>query len=227
MDQKRLVAAVRKQDLSFLEELCRRDDVFLVDLDSPFDSMGCVIMASGLGTRFGGNKLMAPFRGKPLVQWVLDATEGIFSRRVVVTRHEAVEKLCRGQGIEVVYHNLPDLNDTIRLGLHAVAQEIGGCMFCPGDQPLLSRDTIAALGLSAVNDKERIWRAAWGDEAGSPVLFPRGMFPELFALPKGKGGSYVIKKHPGQVGKILVRDKYELMDIDSPKDLEFLSEGIP
>ena len=122
MDQKRLVAAVRKQDLSFLEELCRRDDVFLVDLDSPFDSMGCVIMASGLGTRFGGNKLMAPFRGKPLVQWVLDATEGIFSRRVVVTRHEAVEKLCRGQGIEVVYHNLPDLNDTIRLGLHAVAQ---------------------------------------------------------------------------------------------------------
>ena len=192
----------------------------------PFGSMGCVIMASGLGTRFGGNKLMTPFKGKPLVQWVLNATEGIFSRRVVVTRHEAVKELCRGQGIEVVYHNLPGLNDTIRLGLHAVVKEVESCMFCPGDQPLLSRDTIAALGLSAVNDKARIWRAAWGDEAGSPVLFPRGMFPELLSLPEGKGGSFVIKKYPEQVGKVLVRDKHELMDIDNPKDLEFLSQNI-
>ncbi len=226
MNRKRLVAAVRKQDLSFLEELCHLDDVFLVDLDSPFGSIGCVIMASGLGTRFGGNKLMTPFKGKPLIQWVLDATEEIFSRRVVVTRHEAVKELCRGQGIEVVYHNLSGLNDTIRLGLHTVAQDVEGCMFCPGDQPMLGRDTIAALGLNAVNDKERIWRAAWGDEAGSPVLFPKGMFPELLALPEGKGGSYVIKKHPDQVGKVLARDKYELMDIDSPKDLELLSGGI-
>ena len=35
MDQKHLVAAVRKQNLSFLDELCHHDDVFLVDLDSP------------------------------------------------------------------------------------------------------------------------------------------------------------------------------------------------
>ena len=225
MNQKRLAAAVRKQDLSFLQELCHRDDVFLVDLDSPFGSMGCVIMASGLGMRFGGNKLMTPFKGKPLVQWVLDATEGIFSRRVVVTRHEAVKELCRGQGIEVVYHNLPGLNDTIRLGLHAVSQEVESCMFCLGDQPLLNWNTIAALGLNAVNDKARIWRAAWGEEVGSPVLFPKGMFPELLTLPEGKGGSFVIKKYPEQVGKVLVQDKDELMDIDSPKDLEFLSQS--
>ena len=29
--------------------------------------LGCVIMASGLGTRFGGNKLMADFDGQPLI----------------------------------------------------------------------------------------------------------------------------------------------------------------
>lgn len=226
MSQKRLAAAVRKQDLPFLKELCHRNDVFLVDLDSPFGSMGCVIMASGLGTRFGGNKLITPFKGKPLVQWVLNATEGIFSKRVVVTRHEAVEELCRRQGIEVVSHNLPGLNDTIRLGLEAVAQEAQSCMFCPGDQPLLSRDTIAALGLCGINDNERIWRAAWENEVGSPVLFPKEMFPELLTLPERKGGSFVIKKHPEQVGKVLVRDKNELIDIDSPKDLEFLTEGM-
>ncbi len=226
MNQKRLATAIRKQDLLFWKELFQCDDVFLVDLDSPFGNMGCVIMASGLGTRFGENKLMTPFKEKPLIQWVLNATEGIFSKRVVVTRHKAVEELCRGQGIEVISHNLPGLNDTIRLGLNAVAQEAQSCMFCPGDQPLLSRDTIAALGLCGINDNERIWRAAWENEESSPVLFPKRMFPDLLTLPEGKGGSFVIKKYPEQVGKVLVRDKNELIDIDSPKDLEYLSESM-
>lgn len=176
MNQKRLAAAIRKQDLLFLKELCHRDDVFLVDLDSPFGNMGCVIRASGMGTRFGENKQMTPFKEKPLIQWVLNA----------------------------------------------VAQEIQSCMFCPGDQPLLSRDTIAALGLCGINDNERIWRAAWENEEGSPVLFPKRMFPDLLTLPEGKGGSFVIKKYPEQVGKVLVWDKNELIDIDSPKDLEVL-----
>ena len=30
-------------------------------------STGCVLMASGLSTRFGSNKLLAPFDGQPLL----------------------------------------------------------------------------------------------------------------------------------------------------------------
>ena len=33
-----------------------------------FPKLGCVIMASGLGKRFGGNKLMEDFHGKPMIQ---------------------------------------------------------------------------------------------------------------------------------------------------------------
>ena len=38
--------------------------------------VGCVIMASGLSTRFGSNKLLAPFgpAGEPLLCRALDAT---------------------------------------------------------------------------------------------------------------------------------------------------------
>lgn len=177
-------------------------------------------MASGLGRRFGGNKLMADFRGKPLIQWALDATEGIFARRIVVTRHREVEALCHRQNTEVLCHTLPFRNDTVRLGLESIAQYIEGCMFCPGDQPLLRPDTIAALALNAVNDNTRIWRAAWQDTAGSPVLFPKWTFPELLTLPEGAGGSILLKKYPGQVQTVPVRDRCELIDIDSPEDLE-------
>ena len=33
-----------------------------------FPKLGCVIMATGLGKRFGSNKLMADFCGKPMIQ---------------------------------------------------------------------------------------------------------------------------------------------------------------
>ena len=52
--------------------------------------LGCVIMASGLGKRFGGNKLMADFDGQPLICRALTVTDGLFSHRVVVTRHADV-----------------------------------------------------------------------------------------------------------------------------------------
>ena len=120
MDQKRLLAAVRKQDLPFLQALLRRADVFAVDLDAPFGRSGCVIMASGLGVRFGGNKLLAPFGGQPLILRALAATAGLFARRVLVTRAPAVAQLAREQGVQAVLHSLPQRSDTVRLGLRAL-----------------------------------------------------------------------------------------------------------
>lgn len=191
----------------------------------PFDRLGCVIIASGFGKRFGGNKLMADFRGKPLIQWALDATEGIFGRRIVVTRYKEVETLCRLGGADVLLHDLPCRSDTVRLGLQALSEEVENCLFCPGDQPLLRRDTVAALALSAVNDRNAIWRPAWENTEGAPVLFPEWSFPELLALPRDCGGSFLLKKYPERIRRVPVRDRYELLDIDSRQDLEFLQNA--
>ena len=224
MERKRLIAVVRKQDTPFLQELCSREDVFLLDMDAPFGNLGCVIMASGLGKRFGGNKLLADFHGVPLIGRVLDATEGIFAHRVVVTRHEDVAVLCREKGIDVILHQYPCRSDTVRLGLETMSKAVDGCVFCPGDQPLLRWETVASLAIAAVNEKNAVWRTVYEETLGSPVLFPKWTFPELLRLPEGKGGSFVAKKYPEQVRKVPVRDRYELMDVDSPADLERLLE---
>ena len=245
MERKRLAAAVRRQELPFLTELCGRPDVFLVDLYAPFGKLGCVIMASGLGKRFGGNKLMAELKGKPLIQYALDATEGIFERRVVVTRHKEVEELCRRQGVPVVFHSLPYRSDTVRLGLESLGARtdagkrgteaeikialpaengLEGCMFCPGDQPMLGRETVASLALCAASGKNTIWRAAWNGQEGSPVLFPAWVFPELLALPEGKGGGFAAGKHRELVRTVSARSQWELKDVDCLEDLELLAE---
>jgi len=218
MEHARLLAAVRRQELPFLQELLTRSDVFVVDLDRPFGSLGCVIMASGMGRRFGGNKLMADFGGAPMICRILDATEGCFDRRVVVTRHADVATLCRARGIETILHEQPLRSDTVRLGLEAIGDP-AGCMFCPSDQPLLRADTVRALALCAAHDPASIWRVSAAGQPGTPTLFPQWCFPELRELPDGKGGGVLAKKYPERVRYLAVADPGELMDADTQEDL--------
>lgn len=218
--EKSVIAAVRKQELSFLTELLGREDAFVIDLDAPFGNTGCVIMASGLGRRFGGNKLMADFHGVPMIARALDATRDI-PHRVVVTRHQEVAACCTRQQVNVVLHDLPDRSDTVRLGLQALP-DVDRCIFCPGDQPLLSRQTVQTLALLAAAQPEWILRTAADGQPGAPIAFPRAYFPELSMLPKGKGGSFIAKKYPEQVHEVPVRDPYELFDVDTPEDLMLL-----
>lgn len=179
-------------------------------------------MASGLGKRFGENKLMTNFRGKPLISYILDATSDIFYKRVVVTRHESVANLCKEKNIDVILHRMPYRSDTIRLGLERLL-DTDCCMFCTADQPLLKKETLTALVHSSSHDPSKIIRPICNDIIGSPVIFPKETYEELLHLPEGKGGGYVIKQHPNLLQYFCVEDPYELEDIDTPEDLLRLS----
>lgn len=188
-----------------------------------FPRIGCVIMASGMGKRFGGNKLMADFHGKPMIQRAFEATDGLFAKRVTVTRHECIAALCREQNLDVVLHDFPHRNDTIRLGLEAL-EDMDACMFFPGDQPLFRRETVAKLLHSWQEHPDSIIRPIHEDTEGSPVLFPSWTFPELRNLPEGKGGGAVIKNHPYDLICVSVADPFELADADTPETLEVLKQ---
>ena len=183
-----------------------------------FPQAGCVIMASGMGTRFGGNKLMADFGGKPMILRTLRATEGLFAARVVVTRHADVAEICRAAGAEVILHDLPLRSDTVRLGTGRMLG-MDGCMFCQADQPLLRRATVAAMLNAWRGDQDFILRAACSGAAGSPVLFPRWAFDELQTLPEGKGGGALMKKYPQRVRTFEVQSPWEMKDADTPEAL--------
>ena len=202
--------------------------------DNRTSKHGCIVMASGVGARFGGNKLMAELCGAPLVGHVVRATDGLFSRRAVVTRHADVAALCETLGVQVILHDEPYRNDTVRLGMEAM----DGCdtvTFVQGDQPLIRPASIIALLRAAERDAAgaarrdaagrgvaRIWRTSFDGVPGAPVLFPSWAFDELRSLPRGKGGGFVAKTHAECVRTIEVSSEWELFDVDTRDDLEQL-----
>lgn len=186
--------------------------------------IGLVIMASGLGKRFGGNKLMAELGDKPLIKWIIDTTDGLFEERVVVTRYNDVKDLCNISGIECIVHDFPGRNDTVRLGLNAIMDEVDYCFFIPGDQPLIGKETASSLVKKAKKNKDYIVRTSYGDIAGAPVGFPKQLFNELLNLPEGKGGNLIAKKNPQLVHTVEVQHEYELWDVDTVDDLRKIKD---
>ncbi|MCI5679063.1 MAG: nucleotidyltransferase family protein [Bacteroidales bacterium] len=186
---------------------------------NPSPKIGCVIMASGLSVRFGKNKLFAEWDGKTFLERILDTTEGIFSRRVVVTRSEDAAAVCRKKGVKVIFHSFPNRNDTVRLGT-AYMEGMDGVLFCPCDQPLLHRESL--LGLLEAFQEGDILRLAYGEKTGMPVLFDKAYFTELQSLPEKKGGSYLIGKYGKRVKAVQATEEYELLDVDTPEELENL-----
>lgn len=197
-------------------------------MTSPTDkplSHACIIMASGSGTRFGGNKLMANLADMPLVEHVLRATEGHFAERAVVTRHADVAQLARKTSARAVVHDLPLRNEAVALGMDALTC-CDTVTFFQGDQPLVAARTIDALLAAAERDPGCIWRASFRGQPGAPVLFPAWAFDELRHLPPGKGGGYVAKAHPERVRTVEATSPWELFDIDTTDDLRKLQVHI-
>lgn len=88
-----------------------------------------------------------------------------------MTRYREIEKLCREQGIDVIFHEFPHRNDTVRLGMEWIMKEnvCDACMFIPSDQPLLTEKSLEKIKVSYRLECD-ICRLSYEKTAGAPVL---------------------------------------------------------
>lgn len=223
-NKKQVLAVVRKQDLEFINEIKNREDVYLIDLDEERKKIGCIVMASGLGKRFGSNKLLASFNDLPLYQIAFDTTGKVpFEKRLVITRTEQVYQEALKQGIPAILHDYDDRNDAIKLGIEQML-DMDACVFCPCDQPMLKSESLKRLLETFVEVKKPIVRMKWNDKPGTPILFEKRYFRELMSLPSKKGGSYIVNQYLDDIEYVQVEEEIELKDVDTMDDLRYLEQ---
>jgi molybdenum cofactor cytidylyltransferase len=152
-----------------------------------------VVLAAGLGRRFGATKQLAEVDGLPLVAHAVRAAHRAGVGRVLlVVGHEAAAVVAaarRGGRVEVVDN--PDhaagQSTSLRAGVEAAAAtgaEVAVVLLA--DQPDLDPDVVDAV-VRAVHGQVEAARARYEDGAGHPVAFARRVWPRLVTVTGDRG----------------------------------------
>lgn len=185
--------------------------------------IGCVVMAAGNSVRFGRNKLLAQYEGRPLIQLALQAVPAeLFSRVAVVTQYPEVESLARSFRFQVVSNPHPEAGQSlsVRLGL-ARMLDCDAVLFQVADQPHLRRSDVEGLLAFYESHPDHIVALGHQGRRGNPCLFPARFFPELLEIEGDQGGSSVIRAHESDL-LLWEVPTAALMDVDTPQQLHRL-----
>jgi molybdenum cofactor cytidylyltransferase len=138
-------------------------------------TVGGLILAAGEGRRFGATKQLAELRGRPLLEYALEAMVGV-SPRVVVLGHDADAIRARvdlhGATVVVCEDWASGQSASLRAGLAA----LDGCdavVVVLGDMPGITAEAIAAV-TAAGGDADAV-RASYDGRPGHPVLLRRAL----------------------------------------------------
>lgn len=189
--------------------------------------IGCLVMAAGSASRFGGNKLAAEIDGKMLIEHALDAVPADeFARVTVVTQYDEVLVLAKNHGFKVLVNPFPEwgASHTIKLGTEAM-EDCDAILYQVADQPLLRQESVRAEVKFFRQHPESIVAMGHGGVRGNPCIFPARFFPELTALTGDLGGSAVIRRHADEL-KLFEVQANELQDVDTPMALAALRDTL-
>lgn len=188
------------------------------------DRFGIVILAAGAGTRFGGNKLNALVRNRPLYEHMLEKIRafGAFPA-YIVTGEKAIAEAAEKRGITPVWNCEPErgISRSLRLGLERALDchpGLKGILFSVCDQPGIETSTIQRIFNAGMLHPGSIVCAGNGGRTGNPVFWDRKYFPELLGLTGDEGGRQVMRRHQDSL-RIVQADPEELKDIDRKEDL--------
>ena len=213
-----------------------------------------IYLAAGNSRRFGKNKLLVEWNGRPLYEYGLNTLKEAVKDRtdseiLLVSQYPNI--LQAHPEVVCVYSpkSTEGLSWSIRAGIECVLgreqkrEQQQECrrlpdwqegdhwlLFLTADQPLVEKETIQNLLLQADNaerltsGKTRIIRARYAGKEGSPVLFHASLIPELQQLSGDEGGRSVIRAHREEMAFVDAAEEKQMTDVDTVEDLEKLEQ---
>jgi molybdenum cofactor cytidylyltransferase len=181
-----------------------------------------ILLAAGVGSRFGGDKLLHPMpdgvaiaahAARNLLAAGLDVTAvvraGDFPLADMLEQEGCVVSVCqeaaRGMGTTLA---------------HAIARErgAGGWVIALGDMPRISPETIKSV-VAALERGALIAAPKFRDQRGHPVGFGAGLRNELLALDGDEGARAILERHRDALELIDCNDPGVIYDIDRKSDV--------
>ena len=188
--------------------------------------VAALILAAGGSRRFGSQKLLAPFGGKPLLEHAIDnASESSVQRLLCVLGSDA-DEITAG----VAFGRAETLTcEEWRLGqsaaLRAAVSELSSSeaiVVLLGDEPLVTADAIERV-LGARGPGACAVRATYGAVPGHPTVIEKALFPKVAQISGDSGAKDLFS--PSETRYVPCDDCASAFDIDTPADLELLERN--
>ncbi|MDH4383898.1 MAG: nucleotidyltransferase family protein [Caulobacter sp.] len=191
-----------------------------------------LILAAGSGSRFGGRKLLAPWRGGLVLEATLAAAfqaPGRSVRVVTGADGQAVGDAARayadrtGQAgrLKIVHAaaHADGLAASLKVGIESLPDGAEGIFLFLGDMPLVPPETAGQL-LAVLGPDQQAAAPLFEGQRGHPVLMMASLFPALARLTGDRGAGALLTSLGYALALMETGDPGVLKDIDRREDLE-------
>lgn len=189
-----------------------------------------IILAAGKSSRLGSPKQLLVFQDQYLLQHGID--EAISSNAspvitVLGANHELIRSKIDHAGSIIVENTdwETGIASSIKTGLNEILSnhpKTDGIMLMVCDQPFADHKIINQLLKAQDKTKKGIICCSYDGTIGTPALFHKSFFDELFTLEGDTGAKKLMLKHKDDLFSVSFSDGS--IDIDTPEDYKNLAK---
>jgi molybdenum cofactor cytidylyltransferase len=194
---------------------------------APPGPVGAIILAAGRSSRMGADhKLLADWRGKPLVAHVADAIAAAGLPPPVIVLGARADEVRAALGdrpasFVIAADHAEGLSRSLRAGIAAIPADWSAALVCLGDMPRIEPALLQALAAAPGDVVVPVWDA----KRGNPVRWGRQHFARLMTLEGDVGGKAVLADAV-LLSEVPAPSDAVLDDIDTPEALAGLRQRV-
>ena len=188
-----------------------------------FRELGAILPAAGFSKRMGSeNKLLKPFKGRPLISHVVERATDLGLRQLLVVAGQDEDRIrpLMPHGVILIAHPQASngMGSSIAKGALALDPSLRGVFVILGDMPFIERDVYEKLAetLNSAKD-DAICIPTYEGQRGHPVLFGKRHFSALTRLKGDRGAREVLSSPTAEVFEVPLWHSGVLIDLDTPQ----------
>ncbi len=193
------------------------------------DRSAAIVLAAGLSTRMGENKLLLKLGEKTVLEWVIInlLKAGFNSKDICVVvstttfKSDLIHVLLK-KNITVVRNSKAHLGQStsVKLALRNMMDR-RGVFFFLGDQPFIHPVDIKKLrDISERTENNIIVPITENGKRGNPVYFPKENFEELLKIQGDRGGRELLSNPINKIKEVPVYKSFIHFDMDTKENYE-------